>query len=176
MKRTPAGPDATAHPAPPRPDQKILDRPTLLERHGRPRAEQLVFTNGVFDVIHRGHVEYLYAARALGDRLVVGVNSDDSVRRLKGPERPIVTLEDRLFVLAGLGCVDVVTPFSEDTPLDLIAALLPDTLVKGGDYRPDQIVGSSAVRAAGGEVRVLPFLEGRSTTRLIQRMGRREHE
>lgn len=160
----------------PRPDHKILDRPTLLERHGRPRREHLVFTNGVFDVIHRGHVEYLYAARALGHRLVVGVNTDDSVRRLKGPERPVVTLDDRLYVLAGLGCVDVVTPFSEDTPLDLITALLPDTLVKGGDYRPDEIVGSTAVREAGGEVRVLPFREGHSTTRLIQRMGRREHD
>lgn len=155
------------------PEEKIFDRETLLRRFGRPRSGRLVFTNGVFDLLHRGHVAYLHAARALGDRLVVGVNTDDSVRRLKGPDRPVVPLEDRMFVLAGLGCVDAVTPFGEDTPRELVAALLPDILVKGGDYRADDVVGAAEVRAAGGEVRILPFVEGRSTSRLIERMERR---
>ena len=156
----------------PRPEDRILDRERLLELHGRPRRGTLVFTNGVFDILHRGHVEYLYAARALGDALVVAVNTDESVRRLKGPTRPTVPLSDRLYVLAGLGCVDAVTPFGEDTPRDLIAALLPDVLVKGGDYRPDDIVGAAEVREAGGAVRVIPFVEGRSTTNLIERLKR----
>ena len=152
------------------PAGRILDRPALLKRFGRPRQGRLVFTNGVFDLLHRGHVEYLWAARSLGDTLVVAVNSDDSVRRLKGPERPINPLEDRMYVLAALGCVDAVTPFGEDTPRELIAALLPDVLVKGGDYRPEEVVGGQEVRDAGGEVMILPFLEGRSTTRIIRRM------
>jgi D-beta-D-heptose 7-phosphate kinase / D-beta-D-heptose 1-phosphate adenosyltransferase len=153
-----------------RPDSRILDRGPLLERFGRPRAGRLVFTNGCFDLLHRGHVEYLFAARELGDALVVGVNTDASVRRLKGEGRPVVGLDDRLFVLAGLACVDAVTPFGEDTPRDLIAALLPDVLVKGGDYEADAVVGAREVRAAGGEVRILPFVGGRSTTGIIQRL------
>jgi D-beta-D-heptose 7-phosphate kinase / D-beta-D-heptose 1-phosphate adenosyltransferase len=153
-----------------RPDSRILDRQQLLERFGRPRTGRLVFTNGCFDILHRGHVEYLFAARALGDALVVGVNTDASVRRLKGEGRPVVSLEDRLFVLAGLACVDAVTPFGEDTPRDLIAALLPDILVKGGDYEADAVVGAQEVRAAGGEVHILPFVGGRSTTGIIQRL------
>jgi D-beta-D-heptose 7-phosphate kinase / D-beta-D-heptose 1-phosphate adenosyltransferase len=153
-----------------RPDSRILDRQQLLERFGRPRTDRLVFTNGCFDILHRGHVEYLFAARALGDALVVGVNTDASVRRLKGEGRPVVSLEDRLFVLAGLACVDAVTPFGEDTPRDLIAALLPDILVKGGDYEADAVVGGREVRAAGGEVRILPFVGGRSTTGIIQQL------
>lgn len=154
------------------PEHKVVDRERLIERFRRPRAERLVFTNGCFDLLHRGHVEYLYAARALGDALVVGVNTDESVRRLKGQGRPLVSLEDRMYVLAGLGCVDAVTPFGEDTPRELIAALLPDILVKGGDYRPDEVVGASEVHRAGGEVMILPFVEGRSTTRLIRLMKR----
>jgi D-beta-D-heptose 7-phosphate kinase / D-beta-D-heptose 1-phosphate adenosyltransferase len=153
-----------------RPDSRILDRQRLLERFGRPRTGRLVFTNGCFDILHRGHVEYLFAARDLGDALVVGVNTDASVRRLKGEGRPVVALEDRLFVLAGLACVDAVTPFGEDTPRDLIAALLPDILVKGGDYQADGVVGGQEVRAAGGEVRILPFVGGRSTTGIIQKL------
>jgi D-beta-D-heptose 7-phosphate kinase / D-beta-D-heptose 1-phosphate adenosyltransferase len=153
-----------------RPDSRILDRQQLLERFGRPRTDRLVFTNGCFDILHRGHVEYLFAARALGDALVVGVNTDASVRRLKGEGRPVVSLEDRLFVLAGLACVDAVTPFGEDTPRDLIAALLPDILVKGGDYEADAVVGGQEVRAAGGEVRILPFVGGRSTSGIIQQL------
>jgi rfaE bifunctional protein nucleotidyltransferase chain/domain len=153
-----------------RPDSRILDRQQLLERFGRPRTGRLVFTNGCFDILHRGHVEYLFAARDLGDALVVGVNTDASVRRLKGEGRPVVSLEDRLFVLAGLACVDAVTPFGEDTPRELIAALLPDVLVKGGDYQADAVVGGQEVRAAGGEVRILPFVGGRSTTGIIQKL------
>lgn len=153
------------------PATRVLGPTALLARFGRPRQGRLVFTNGVFDLLHRGHVEYLFAARALGDALVVAVNSDASVRRLKGPSRPLVPLEDRMVVLAGLACVDAVTAFEEDTPRDLIAALLPDILVKGGDYRADRVVGGTEVRAAGGEVVILPFLEGRSTTGLIRRMN-----
>jgi D-beta-D-heptose 7-phosphate kinase / D-beta-D-heptose 1-phosphate adenosyltransferase len=152
------------------PEAKILDRAILLRQHGRPRAGRLVFTNGCFDLLHRGHVEYLFAARRLGDRLVVGVNADDSVRRLKGGGRPVVPLADRLYVLAGLACVDAVVPFAEDTPRQLIAALLPDVLVKGGDYRAEDVVGAEEVRAAGGEVVIMPLVEGRSTTSILQRL------
>jgi D-beta-D-heptose 7-phosphate kinase / D-beta-D-heptose 1-phosphate adenosyltransferase len=153
-----------------RPETRILPRDELVARFGRPRSGRLVFTNGCFDILHRGHVEYLYAARALGDALVVGVNTDASVRRLKGEGRPVVPLEDRLYVLAGLACVDAVTAFEEDTPRDLIAALIPDVLVKGGDYQPEDVAGGDEVRAAGGHVWILPFVGGRSTTGLIQRL------
>ena len=152
------------------PAEKVLTREELLERYGRPRRGTLVFTNGCFDLLHRGHVEYLYAARALGDALVVGLNTDDSVRRLKGEGRPLNSQEDRAVVLAGLGCVDAVTFFDEDTPRNLIAALLPDILVKGGDYRPENVVGREEVEAAGGRVVILPYLEGRSTTGLVRRI------
>lgn len=149
---------------------KILSRAGAMARFGRPRDQRVVFTNGCFDLLHRGHVEYLYAARALGDALVLGVNSDASVRRLKGPERPLVSEEDRATVLAALGCVDAVTIFDEDTPQALIAALLPDVLVKGGDYRLEDVVGRAEVETTGGRVVILPFLDGRSTTRLFQRI------
>lgn len=149
---------------------KLLSRDRLVELHGRPRAERLVFTNGCFDLIHPGHVAYLEAARALGDRLIVGVNTDASVRRLKGAGRPLVGEQDRARVLAGLGAVDAVTLFDEDTPADLIAALRPDVLVKGGDYTVDQVVGREVVEASGGEVRLIPFLQGHSTTALVQRI------
>src|SRR5690554_7128390 len=109
-----------------RPGDKVLARTELIARFGRPRGRRVVFTNGCFDLLHRGHVEYLYEARALGDALVVGVNSDDSVRRLKGPGRPLVPAEDRALLVAALGCVDAVTIFEEDTPRELIAELLPD--------------------------------------------------
>lgn len=152
------------------PDTKILDRAALLGRHGRPRSGTLVFTNGVFDLLHRGHVEYLDAARRLGDALVVGVNTDASVKRLKGDERPLNPLEDRMHVLAALECVDAVTWFEEDTPLALISALLPDVLVKGGDYTPETVVGREEVEAAGGRVVIIPLVAGRSTTATIERM------
>lgn len=152
------------------PSEKVLARDQLVARFSRPRSARVVFTNGCFDLLHRGHVEYLFAARALGDCLVVGLNTDASVRRLKGPERPLVAESDRAVVIAALECVDAVTLFDEDTPRELIAALLPDVLVKGGDYTLDRIVGREEVEAAGGEVRVLPFLDGRSTTSLIHRI------
>ncbi len=119
-----------------------------------------MFTNGCFDLLHRGHIEHLAQARALGDVLVVGLNSDASVRRLKGTGRPLVAEGDRAAVLAALRSVDAVTLFDEDTPLELISTLLPDVLVKGGDYDLDGIVGRETVEKAGGEVRVLPFVEG----------------
>lgn len=153
------------------PEDKILTRATLLEHYGHPRDQRIVFTNGCFDVLHRGHVAYLDAARDLGDMLVVGVNTDASVRRLrKGPGRPLVTEADRAYVLAALECVDVVTLFDEDTPRELIAALVPDVLVKGGDYDPAVVVGREEVEAAGGKLVLIPYLEGYSTTELIRRM------
>lgn len=152
------------------PTAKILSREELVRRYGRPRTGRLVFTNGCFDLLHRGHVEYLYEARALGDALVVGINSDDSVRRLKGPGRPLVPVEDRALLVAGLGCVDAVTIFEEDTPRELIAELLPDVLVKGADYTLDQVVGREEVEAAGGEVVLIRLREGYSTTALLRRI------
>jgi rfaE bifunctional protein nucleotidyltransferase chain/domain len=156
------------------PADKILDRQDLVARLGRPRQATLVFTNGCFDILHRGHVAYLHQARALGDALVVGVNSDASVRRLKGEGRPVVPDEDRAFVLAGLGCVDAVTLFDEDTPATLIAELLPDILVKGGDYSPDAVVGRDVVEGGGGGLVLIPFVTGRSTTGILQQI--RENE
>ena len=138
-------------------------------REARAAGKRIVFTNGVFDILHRGHVEYLDHARRLGDALVVGLNMDDSVRRLKGPTRPINSELDRALVLAGLAAVDAVVLFGEDTPYRLITALLPDVLVKGGDYRAEDIVGGPEVIAAGGEVIVAPLVEGRSTTNILQR-------
>jgi rfaE bifunctional protein nucleotidyltransferase chain/domain len=156
------------------PADRILHRDALLERFGRPRTGTVVFTNGCFDILHRGHVEYLCAARSLGDSLVVGVNTDASVRRLKGEGRPVVREDDRAFVLAGLGCVDAVTLFDEDTPAELIAALVPDVLVKGGDYSPDAVVGRDVVEAAGGRLVLIPFVAGRSTTGILQRIRESE--
>lgn len=154
------------------PSAMILERADLLARYARPRQERLVFTNGCFDILHRGHVEYLAAARALGDLLVVAVNSDDSVCRLKGPARPINPAADRAAVLAALRSVDVVTIFDEDTPRALIAELLPDVLVKGGDYAVADVVGAREVEAAGGRVCIAPLLPGRSTTAILQRAQR----
>lgn len=156
--------------APAPPGTKVLSREALLTRFARPRSRTVVFTNGCFDILHRGHVEYLHAARALGDALVVGLNTDASVRRLKGPGRPLNGQEDRAVVLASLGCVDAVTLFDEDTPRDLVAALLPDVLVKGADYRIEDVVGRAEVEAAGGRVVLLPYLDGRSTTALLRRI------
>lgn len=145
-------------------------RPRLAEL--KARGGRVVFTNGVFDILHRGHVTYLEQSRSLGDALVVGVNTDDSVRRLKGPERPVNPLEDRAAVLAALRSVDWVVPFDEDTPLRLIEVVTPDVLVKGGDYRPDQIVGADWVRSHGGQVVVAETVEGKSTTGLLLRLRR----
>ena len=152
------------------PRDKLLAETLIVEKLARPRAGTLVFTNGVFDILHRGHVEYLYAARALGDELVVAINTDASVRRLKGRDRPIIADDDRAMVIAGLGCVDYVAFFADDTPLRLITALLPDVLVKGGDYSLDAIVGREEVEAAGGRVVTIPFVKGRSTTQMVKKI------
>ena len=133
----------------------------------RRRGERVVMTNGCFDILHAGHVGYLQEAKGLGDRLIVAVNDDDSVARLKGRERPINSLLDRMAVLAGLAAVDWVVPFAEDTPAELIARVLPDVLVKGGDYRSEEIAGGQAVLDNGGEVRILGLREGRSTSAII---------
>lgn len=149
----------------------VLTRTDVVRRYGRPREERLVFTNGVFDLLHRGHVDYLERARALGDALVVGVNTDDSVRRLaKGADRPLNTEADRAFLVAALRCVDAVCLFGEDTPLELITALRPDVLVKGGDYTAEMVVGRAEVEGDGGSVTVLPFVEGYSTSALLRRI------
>lgn len=147
-----------------------MSRAELLCRFGRPRDERLVFTNGVFDLLHVGHLASLEAARALGERLVVGINSDASTRRLKGPERPYQPEADRARLVAALRCVDAVTVFDEDTPGALIEALLPDVLVKGADYEGREVVGAEAVRAAGGEVRLVEMVGGRSTTDIAARI------
>jgi len=147
--------------------RELADRlPTL--------ARPIVFTNGCFDLLHRGHVDYLERAASLGKTLIVGVNSDESVRRLeKGSERPLNALEDRLALLAALACVSIVVPFDEDTPLALIKVIAPDHLVKGGDWPVERIVGAEEVTARGGRVHSLPFRYNRSTTDLIRRI--REH-
>ena len=138
----------------------------------RRRGARIVFTNGVFDLLHAGHVRLLVAARALGDRLVVGVNSDASVRRLKGRGRPIIPLAERMEMLAGLKPVDYVVPFAEATPARIIEAVLPAVLVKGSDYRKAEIVGRSTVEAGGGRVVRVPLRAGRSTSSLIERARR----
>jgi D-beta-D-heptose 7-phosphate kinase/D-beta-D-heptose 1-phosphate adenosyltransferase len=131
------------------------------------KGKKIVFTNGCFDILHRGHVTYLNQARDLGDLLIVGINSDESVKRLKGLERPVNMLEDRAYVLSALKSVDYVIPFEEDTPLDLINLIMPDILVKGGDYTIDRIVGAQEVLAHGGRVEIIPFVPGKSTSAII---------
>jgi rfaE bifunctional protein nucleotidyltransferase chain/domain len=130
---------------------------------------KLVFTNGCFDILHKGHVTYLEKAKALGDSLVIAVNSDASVRSLKGPQRPINTLKDRMAVLAALASVDWVVSFNDKTPLKVVTQLRPDVLVKGGDWKVHEIVGSKEVLSWGGKVKSLPFVEGKSTTRIIEK-------
>ena len=152
--------------------EKILVRAAMLAERERLRSsgQRLVFTNGVFDLLHVGHVRYLAQARALGDALVVAINSDRAVRELKGPARPVFDQAERAEILAALRAVDYVTIFDDISPRSLIAELLPDVLVKGGDYDLDQIHGRDDVEAAGGKVISLPFVEGASTTALITRM------
>ena len=147
---------------------KVLT-PDKAKEHCR-QFDKVVFTNGCFDILHVGHVKYLQQARSLGDALVVGLNSDDSVKRLKGETRPVQCEEDRAEILAALECVDVVVLFAEDTPLDLIKTIEPNVLVKGGDWSVDKIVGSDFVRGRGGEVHSLPFVQGRSTTSIIEKV------
>ena len=166
-----AAPDGGARPA------AAVSRPALrrLAREARARGETLVLTNGCFDVLHAGHLQLLEQAAALGDRLIVALNTDASVRRLKGPGRPAQPLADRRRLLAGLACVDWVVAFGEDTPAKLIGELLPDVLVKGADYAEAEVAGAAAVRRAGGRVALLPLAEGRSTSALLGRIrdGRR---
>jgi len=140
-------------------------------RHAQRRGESVVFTNGCFDLLHVGHVRSLEQARALGDRLLVAVNGDASVRRLKGPERPLVPARQRMEVVAGLECVDWVTAFHADTPLALIRAVVPDVLAKGGDWALGAIVGREVVEAAGGRVVRLREIPGVRTTALLERAG-----
>lgn len=151
----------------------ILDCVQLLRMVNlwRMAGARVVFTNGCFDILHRGHVTYLEEAAALGHRLVVGLNSDASVKRLgKAPDRPLNDQDSRAAVLSALRCVDAVTVFDEDTPLGLIQLVRPDVLVKGGDWKPEQIVGGNDVIGWGGDVRSLPFVHGFSTTGLVERI------
>lgn len=134
---------------------------------------RVVFTNGVFDILHPGHVDVLTAARASGDALVVGLNTDASVRRLKGPGRPVRSESERAYVLAALEAVDAVVMFDEDTPLELVLLLRPDVIAKGGDYTIDQIVGAGEVRGWGGEALVIPLTPGQSTTSIIEKLSGR---
>jgi len=154
---------------------KVLSLDEMLAERERLRSEgqSLVFTNGVFDLLHVGHVRYLSQARALGNVLLVAVNSDRAVRELKGDTRPVVNQDERAEILAALRQVDYVTIFDDVSPRSLIALLLPDVLVKGGDYELDQIHGREEVEAAGGKVVSLPFVDGSSTTTLIQKMTER---
>ena len=157
--------------------QKLKERKELLEiiKGLKAKRKRIVFTNGCFDLLHIGHVRYLEKARGLGDVLVVGVNSDASVQKLKGPQRPILPEEERAEILSGLGCVDYVTLFSELDPLKLITSLHPDVLVKGGDWTKEQIVGREVVERSGGEVVIIPFVGKASTSNLIETILKR-HE
>ena len=150
----------------------IVTPPTLAQQVqlARSKGETIVMTNGCFDILHAGHVHYLNEARKLGDRLIVAVNSDDSVRRLKGRQRPVNSLANRLQVLSALACVDWVVAFEEDTPAALIDTIVPDKLVKGGDYRPEEIAGYKTVTAAGGEVLLIDLVAGCSTTAIIEKI------
>lgn len=153
--------------------EKILPRAELIirRRQWKDNGRRVVFTNGCFDLLHPGHIRLLEQARGLGDLLVVGVNSDASLRGLKGQGRPLVPQGERAEVLAALAAVDAVTIFEEPTPRELIAALLPDVLVKGGDWAPEAVIGREEVEAAGGRVVVLPYLEGYSTRALIAKIA-----
>lgn len=150
----------------------ILTLNTFINEKTRLISENaiLVFTNGCFDLIHRGHIEYLNEAKKLGDKLIVGLNTDHSVKRLKGEKRPIFTLMDRAFLLDNLKAVDFVIPFNDDTPINLIETIRPNILVKGGDYKPEDIVGYEQVIASGGKVITIPFVQGYSTTSIIEKI------
>lgn len=149
---------------------RVVSEQALVERFGRPRDFRLVFSNGVFDLLHSGHLSSLETAREFGDALVVAINSDRSTASLKGPGRPIQSEGDRARLVAALRCVDAVTIFDDDTPARLIEQLLPDVLVKGADYRVEEIAGAEAVLAAGGEVRLIELEQGRSTSEIIGRL------
>ena len=150
----------------------VLTLEEIILRFGREKrnGKRLVFTNGCFDLLHPGHIESLETARALGDMLIVGINSDESVRTLKGPGRPVIPAEERAEILANLECVDAVVIFDEPTPQRVIAALLPDVLVKGGDWPGNQIVGRKEVEAAGGKVVRVEVVEGYSTSEILRKI------
>lgn len=153
-------------------DSKIKNRDVLanLISQEKSRGKRVVFTNGCFDLLHAGHVKYLQAARRLGDLLIMGLNSDASVRRLKGSRRPLIAEDERAHILAALDCIDYVCLFDEDTPLELITALKPHILVKGGDYTPEGVVGKEVVESYGGRVELIPFVDGKSTTNIIEKV------
>ena len=156
-------------------EDKILTREQMVAERARLKEQGTVvsFTNGCFDILHPGHVTYLQFAREQGDVLVLGMNSDASVKRNKGDDRPIVCEEDRSRVIAALECIDYVVLFDEDEPREMIAEILPDVLVKGGDYTPDSIAGGKTVLENGGRVEVLSFREGRSTSSMIEKFNSR---
>ncbi|MBW2610188.1 MAG: D-glycero-beta-D-manno-heptose 1-phosphate adenylyltransferase [Deltaproteobacteria bacterium] len=153
---------------------KIKDLSDAKKEIDRLKAEgkKIVFTNGCFDILHPGHIRYLYAARELGDYLIVAVNSDKSVQTIKGPDRPMLPQDQRTEMLAAFGFVDAVVIFDEDNPLNVIKHLMPDILVKGGDWKEDEIIGADVVKAAGGEVRRISFVSGFSTSDIIQKIKR----
>ena len=153
--------------------RKIKSLASIKEETDSLKSEgkRIVFTNGCFDLIHPGHTRYLWEARQLGNFLVVAMNSDRSVRKIKGEGRPVTPQEDRIEVLAALGFVDGVVVFDEDNPLEVIRLLMPHVLVKGGDWPEEKIIGADLVKEAGGEVRSIPFVSGYSTTAIIQRLG-----
>ncbi len=154
--------------------EKIISREQLIQRVNTWRTERqtIVFSNGCFDIIHPGHAQYLAAAAALGSRLVIGVNTDDSVKRLKGASRPVISENERCLLLASFQFVDAVCLFDEDTPLELIKSIIPDVLVKGKDYTIDQIVGADVVLQHGGKVETIELVEGFSTSSLIEKIKR----
>ncbi len=149
-------------------DQKIFELPELLKKLELDKKEgkKLIFTNGCFDILHRGHAAYLRAARSLGDKLIIGLNTDASVKRLKGEQRPVNQEDDRAYLLESLQCVDYVVKFDEDTPYALLSQIKPDVLVKGGDYKVENVIG----REFAGEVRLIGFVDGYSTTGTIKKM------
>jgi rfaE bifunctional protein nucleotidyltransferase chain/domain len=149
---------------------KNVDQAKRLVAEWKSSGHKIVFTNGCFDLLHLGHVDYLEKARALGDKLVLGLNTDDSVSRFKGPQRPIQDQDSRAHVLAALQFIDLVVFFNEDTPLDLISSLLPDVLVKGSDYLAENIVGADVVKKNGGVVKTIEYVPGYSTSRIVEKI------
>ena len=149
---------------------KVLPELIRIRKNLKKEGQKVVFTNGVFDILHRGHVEYLEKAKSLGDVLMLGLNTDASVKKIKGSNRPVMGQEDRAIVLAGLSSVDYICLFEEETPENLIQELIPDILVKGGDYQIDDIVGRETVEANGGKVVTIDLVNGQSTTSLIEKM------
>ena len=150
--------------------EETEDYTYLLIKHWKSENKTIVFTNGCFDILHFGHVSYLSDAKEMGDKLIIGINMDDSIRRLKGEGRPINELDSRMVVLASMECVDMVIPFREDTPLKLIEQIVPDILVKGADYKAEDIVGYDIVTKSGGKVETVDYLKGYSVTEMLKKI------